>query len=161
MIELGRVIWKDVNPDIFGSMFQAVVQTGSRSELGQHYTSVPNILKTIEPLFLDDLKEQFDAAYNSVPKLEKLLNRIAGIKVFDPACGSGNFLVIAYKELRRLEHAILDRLAYLSPKHQTLFSDSVVKVDHFYGIEIDDFAAEIAILGSVDRQTPDEPGVSG
>lgn len=146
LIELGRVIWKDVNPDIFGSMFQAVVQTGSRSELGQHYTSVPNILKTIEPLFLDDLKEQFDAAYNSVPKLEKLLNRIAGIKVFDPACGSGNFLVIAYKELRRLEHAILDRLAYLSPKHQTLFSDSVVKVDHFYGIEIDDFAAEVAIL---------------
>lgn len=146
LIELGRLIWKDVNPDIFGSMFQAVVQTGSRSELGQHYTSVPNILKTIEPLFLDDLKEQFDSAYNSVPRLEKLLNRIAGIKIFDPACGSGNFLVIAYKELRRLEHAILDRLAYLSPKHQTLFSDSVVKLDHFYGIEIDDFATEIAIL---------------
>lgn len=70
LIELGRLIWKDVNPDIFGSMFQAVVQTGSRSELGQHYTSVPNILKTIEPLFLDDLKEQFDSAYNSVPRLE-------------------------------------------------------------------------------------------
>ncbi|ACR17092.1 class I SAM-dependent DNA methyltransferase [Corynebacterium kroppenstedtii] len=146
LIELGRLIWKDVNPDIFGSMFQAVVQTGSRSELGQHYTSVPNILKTIEPLFLDDLKEQFDSAYNSVPRLEKLLSRIADIKIFDPACGSGNFLVIAYKELRRLEHAILDRLAYLSPKHQTLFSDSVVKIDHFYGIEIDDFATEVAIL---------------
>lgn len=146
LIELGRLIWKDVNPDIFGSMFQAVMQSGSRSELGQHYTSVPNILKTIEPLFLDDLKEQFDAAYDSVPRLEKLLDRIAGIKIFDPACGSGNFLVIAYKELRRLEHAILDRLAYLSPKHQTLFSDSVVKIDHFYGIEIDDFAAEVAIL---------------
>lgn len=146
LIELGRLIWKDVNPDIFGSMFQAVVQTGSRSELGQHYTSVPNILKTIEPLFLDGLKEQFDSAYNSVPRLEKLLSRIAGIKIFDPACGSGNFLVIAYKELRRLEHAILDRLAYLSPKHQTLFSDSVVKIDHFYGIEIDDFATEVAIL---------------
>lgn len=127
-------------------MFQAVVQTGSRSELGQHYTSVPNILKTIEPLFLDELREAFDDAYSSVPRLEKLLDRIGKIKVFDPACGSGNFLVIAYKELRRLEHAILDRLAHLSPKHQTLFSDSVVKIDHFYGIEIDDFAAEVAVL---------------
>lgn len=146
LIELGRLIWKDINPDIFGSMFQAVVQSGSRSELGQHYTSVPNILKTIEPLFLDALKDQFHESYDSVDKLEKLLARIGKIKVFDPACGSGNFLVIAYKELRRLEHAILDRLAALSPKHQTLFSDSVIKIDHFYGIEIDDFATEVAIL---------------
>ncbi|WP_448235709.1 hypothetical protein [Corynebacterium kroppenstedtii] len=68
-------------------MFQAVVQTGSRSELGQHYTSMPNILKTIEPLFLDDLKEQFDSAYNSVARLEKLLNRIAGIKIFNRHSG--------------------------------------------------------------------------
>lgn len=146
LIELGRLIWKDINPDIFGSMFQAVVQSGSRSELGQHYTSVPNILKTIEPLFLDALKEQFHESYDSVHKLEKLLARIGKIKVFDPACGSGNFLVIAYKELRRLEHAILDRLAALSPKHQTLFTDSVIKIVHFYGIEIDDFATEVAIL---------------
>lgn len=146
LIELGRLIWKDINPDIFGSMFQAVVQSGSRSELGQHYTSVPNILKTIEPLFLDALKKQFHDDYNSVRKLENLLERIGKIKVFDPACGSGNFLVIAYKELRRLEHAILDRLAALSPKHQTLFTDSVIKIDHFYGIEIDDFATEVAIL---------------
>nr|WP_268913643.1 DNA methyltransferase [Corynebacterium uropygiale] len=146
LILMGRLIWQDINPDIFGSMFQAVVQTGSRSELGQHYTSVPNILKTIEPLFLDELREAFDDAYSSVPRLEKLLDRIGKIKVFDPACGSGNFLVIAYKELRRLEHAILDRLAHLSPKHQTLFSDSMVKIDHFYGIEIDDFAAEVAVL---------------
>lgn len=146
LIELGRLIWKDINPDIFGSMFQAVVQSGSRSELGQHYTSVPNILKTIEPLFLDALKDQFHEGYDSVDKLEKLLARIGKIKVFDPACGSGNFLVIAYKELRRLEHAILDRLAALSPKHQTLFSDSVIKINHFYGIEIDDFATEVAIL---------------
>lgn len=146
LIELGRLIWKDINPDIFGSMFQAVVQSGSRSELGQHYTSVPNILKTIEPLFLDALKDQFHESYDSVRKLEKLLVRIGKIKVFDPACGSGNFLVIAYKELRRLEHAILDRLAALSPDHQTLFTDSVIKIDHFYGIEIDDFATEVAIL---------------
>ena len=109
LIELGRQIWLDINPDIFGSMFQAVITPGQRSNLGQHYTSVPNILKTIEPLFLDELKEEFDAAFDSPRKLERLLDRIARIKVFDPACGSGNFLVIAYKELRRLEHAILQR----------------------------------------------------
>lgn len=146
LIHMGRLIWQDINPDIFGSMFQAVVHTGARGELGQHYTSVPNILKTIEPLFLDELREEFDKAYSSIPKLERLLGRIGRIKVFDPACGSGNFLVIAYKELRRLEHAILDRLAYLSPKHQVMFTDSVVRIDHFYGIEIDDFAAEVAVL---------------
>ena len=146
LIRLGRLIWQDINPDIFGSMFQAVVHSGSRSELGQHYTSVPNILKTIEPLFLDELKQQFEAAYDSAPRLEKLLHRIGNIKVFDPACGSGNFLVIAYKELRRLEHAILQRLETLSVKRQTLFEQSVVKIDNFYGIEIDDFATEVAIL---------------
>lgn len=146
LIRLGRLIWQDINPDIFGSMFQAVVHNGSRSELGQHYTSVPNILKTIEPLFLDELKQQFEAAYDSAPRLEKLLHRIGNIKVFDPACGSGNFLVIAYKELRRLEHAILQRLETLSVKRQTLFEQSVVKIDNFYGIEIDDFATEVAIL---------------
>ncbi|MDK4240030.1 DNA methyltransferase [Corynebacterium propinquum] len=146
LIRLGRLIWQDINPDIFGSMFQAVVHSGSRSELGQHYTSVPNILKTIEPLFLDELKQQFEAAYDSVPRLEKLLHRIGNIKIFDPACGSGNFLVIAYKELRRLEHAILQRLETLSVKRQTLFEQSVVKIDNFYGIEIDDFATEVAIL---------------
>lgn len=146
LIRLGRLIWQDINPDIFGSMFQAVVHSGSRSELGQHYTSVPNILKTIEPLFLDELKQQFEAAYDSAPRLEKLLHRIGNIKVFDPACGSGNFLVIAYKELRRLEHAILQRLETLSVKRQTLFEQSVVKINNFYGIEIDDFATEVAIL---------------
>ncbi|AZA14687.1 DNA methyltransferase [Corynebacterium choanae] len=146
LLKLGRLIWRDINPDIFGSMFQAVVATGSRSELGQHYTSVPNILKTIEPLFLDELRDEFQRAYDSEKKLKKLLERIGKIKIFDPACGSGNFLVIAYKELRRLEHAILDRLSVLSRDYMTLFSDSLVKVDSFYGIEIDDFAAEVAIL---------------
>ena len=84
LLESGRLLWNEINPDIFGSMFQAVVTPGQRSDLGQHYTSVPNILKTIEPLFLDGLKEQFDAAFDSVPKLEALLRRIAQIKVFDP-----------------------------------------------------------------------------
>ncbi len=81
----------DINPDIFGSMFQSVIDAGQRANLGQHYTSVPNILKTIEPLFLDDLKAQLEAAEGSPKRLRKLLDRISGIKVFDPACGSGNF----------------------------------------------------------------------
>lgn len=145
LIDLGTLKWQDINPDIFGSMFQAIVEPGQRSNLGQHYTSVPNILKTIEPLFLDELKDEFDAAYNSRPKLEKLLDRIASIKVFDPACGSGNFLVIAYKELRRLEHAILQRQADLA-NADALFDNSRINIEHFYGIEIDDFAVEVAIL---------------
>lgn len=146
LIELGTLMWQEINPDIFGSMFQAIVTPGKRSDLGQHYTSVPNILKTIEPLFLDGLKEDLDSGFDSVKKLEALLDRISEIKVFDPACGSGNFLVIAYKELRRLEHAILERLAELTPKHQVLFAESKINIENFYGIEIDDFAVEVAIL---------------
>lgn len=146
LIELGSFKWNEINPDIFGSMFQAIVTPGSRSDLGQHYTSVPNILKTIEPLFLDELKEKLDVGFNSVTKLERLLDRISEIKVFDPACGSGNFLVIAYKELRRLEHTILERLAEIDSKHQVLFAESKISIEHFYGIEIDDFAVEVAIL---------------
>lgn len=146
LLESGRLLWNEINPDIFGSMFQAVVTPGQRSDLGQHYTSVPNILKTIEPLFLDGLKEQFDAAFDSAPKLEALLRRIAQIKVFDPACGSGNFLVIAYKELRKLEHAILERLAQIDARHQTLYAESKINIENFYGLELDDFAVEVAIL---------------
>lgn len=145
LIDLGTLKWQDINPDIFGSMFQAIVDPGQRSNLGQHYTSVPNILKTIEPLFLDELRDEFDSAYNSSTKLARLLDRIAAIKVFDPACGSGNFLVIAYKELRRLEHAILQRQAELA-KAQPLFDKSRISIENFYGIEIDDFAVEVAIL---------------
>ncbi|WP_206497658.1 class I SAM-dependent DNA methyltransferase [Rhodococcus sp. KRD175] len=146
LLDLGALDWSEINPDIFGSMFQAIVTPGKRSDLGQHYTSVPNILKTIEPLFLDGLKVQFDSSFDNVSQLEKLLERIGQIRVFDPACGSGNFLVIAYKELRRLEHAILERLAELSAKHQVLYAVSKIDIENLYGIEIDDFAVEVAIL---------------
>jgi type I restriction-modification system DNA methylase subunit len=146
LIHAGKLIWREINPDIFGSMFQAIVTPGNRSDLGQHYTSVPNILKTIEPLFLDALKDELDAGHDSVKKLETLLTRISGIKVFDPACGSGNFLVIAYKELRKLEHAILERLGELRGGHQTQLLGSRINVENFFGIEIDDFAVEVAIL---------------
>lgn len=146
LIASGTLIWRDINPDIFGSMFQAIVTPGKRSDLGQHYTSVPNILKTIEPLFLDDLKTELNEAQDSERRLMRLLDRITDIKVFDPACGSGNFLVIAYKELRKLEHAILERLAELSSSHQVLWVDSKISIENFYGIEIDDFAVEVAVL---------------
>lgn len=165
LIGLGRQIWLDINPDIFGSMFQAVVAPGKRSNLGQHYTSVPNILKTIEPLFMDELKEEFDKAYDSATKLDKLLDRIARIRVFDPACGSGNFLVIAYKELRRLEHAILQRQSELGA-NQALFNESRINIENFYGIEIDDFAVEVAILSmwiakhQMNREFQEQFGIS-
>jgi hypothetical protein len=146
LVESGKLQWGQINPDIFGSMFQAIVTPDQRADLGQHYTSVPNILKTIEPLFVDELKAKFDGAFDSVKKLETLLTRIAHIKVLDPACGSGNFLIIAYKELRKLEHAMLERLTEISPKHQLLYAESHITIENFYGIELDDFAVEVAIL---------------
>jgi len=141
-----RLDWSEINPDIFGSMFQAVVRPGERTGLGQHYTSVPNIMKTIEPLFLDDLREEMNEAYDDHKKLEKLLGRLSRIKIFDPACGSGNFLIIAYKELRRLEHAVLERQGELSGRTQQALLGSRISIENFYGIEIDDFAHEVAIL---------------
>lgn len=144
LIELGDLNWKEINPDIFGSMIQAVVLPEYRSDLGMHYTSVPNILKLIKPLFLDELYEEFKASANSAPKLQKLIQRISNIKFFDPACGSGNFLIIVYKEIRRLEIEILKRIVEL--KGDTLFVESSISLTQFYGIEIDDFAHEVAIL---------------
>ena len=127
-------------------MMQAVVQPGQRESLGMHYTSVENIMKVIRPLFLDELQSALDAA-DTKAKLTRLHDRIAAIKCFDPACGSGNFLVIAYKELRRLEHRILKRLQEIDPRAPlALFQDSKIKLENFYGIEIDDFAHEVAIL---------------
>jgi hypothetical protein len=145
ILECGTLDWSQINPDIFGSMIQAVVHPGQRAGLGMHYTSVENIMKVIRPLFLDDLEDAFEAA-DTVKKLDALLARIAAIQVFDPACGSGNFLVIAYKELRRLEHRILKRTTELEPHRAALFTDSRIRLDNFYGIELDDFAHEIATL---------------
>lgn len=146
VIDCGTLDWAQINPDIFGSMIQAVVHPGQRAGLGMHYTSVENIMKVIRPLFLDELKEDLAKAEDSPRRLRKLLDRVEKIKVFDPACGSGNFLVIAYKELRKLEHQILGRLADLEPHSAKLFAYSRVHLDNFYGIEIDSFAHEIAML---------------
>jgi type I restriction-modification system DNA methylase subunit len=138
IIESGSLSWADINPDIFGSMFQAVNHADARGTLGQHFTSVPNIMKVIEPLFLNDLKEEFENSRGNNKKLNQLLYRLKSIKIFDPACGSGNFLIIAYKELRRLEMEIFKEMGSLAL--------SEISLNQFYGIEIDDFAHEIAIL---------------
>jgi type II restriction/modification system DNA methylase subunit YeeA len=145
LIELGELNWKDINPDIFGSMIQAVILPEYRNDLGMHYTSVENILKLIRPLFLDSLYSEFEKCHNSLSQLKKLIDRISKIKFFDPACGSGNFLIITYKELRKLEITILKRTIELS-NSSYLFVDSVISLNQFYGIEVDDFAHEMAVL---------------
>ena len=148
ILDCGALSWAEINPDIFGSMFQSIVDEEHRSTHGMHYTSVPNIMKTIEPLFLDELRDEFDKHYDNPKQLQKLHERISKIKVFDPACGSGNFLIIAYKELRKLEHAIIERLFDDDHKRSVLAGrlKSKVELDNFYGIEIDDFACEVAVL---------------
>ena len=145
LVELGELNWRDINPDIFGSMIQAVVIPEYRSDLGMHYTSVPNIQKLIKPLFLDGLYEEFETSAGSVAKLRTLINRMAKIKFFDPACGSGNFLIIAYKEIRLLEIKIIQQIIELSlPQVETHYTQ--IQLTQFYGIELDDFAHEMAIL---------------
>ena len=138
VIDSGELDWSAINPDIFGSMIQAVITPEHRGGLGMHYTSVPNIMKVIEPLFLNELYEEFEAAKGNNKKLNALLHRIWNIKIFDPACGSGNFLIIAYKELRKLEMKIFKAMGSLA------FSN--ISLGNFYGIELDDFAHEVAIL---------------
>ena len=138
ILNSGDQDWSAINPDIFGSMFQAVISVDQRGSLGQHYTSVPNIMKVIEPLFLNELYEELEKAGEDEKKLKALLKRIHNLKIFDPACGSGNFLIIAYKELRILEMKIF--------KAGCMMAFSGIQLSQFYGIEIDDFAGEIAKL---------------
>ncbi len=138
IIDAGELDWSAINPDIFGSMFQAVIGAEQRGNLGQHYTSVPNIMKVIEPLFLNELYEELEKAGKDEKKLRALLKRIHNIKIFDPACGSGNFLIIAYKELRLFEMKIF--------KAGEMMALSGISLSKFYGIEIDDFAGEVAKL---------------
>lgn len=138
--------WSGVNPDIFGTIFQGIVDETRRDENGMDYTSVPNILKVINPLFMDELREEFDKAFDDQNRLFKLWGRISKIKVFDPACGSGNFLIISYKKLRELEHDIIRRIAELKHGVLSVKLNSQIKLDHFFGIEIEDFPRELAVL---------------
>ena len=144
ILECAELNWSEINPDIFGSMMQAVVMPGARAVLGMHYTSVPNIMKVIQPLFLNTLNEAFQKSYDNVKGLDKLLLRISKMKFFDPACGSGNFLIIAYKELRKLEIEIWKRRTELTGEHVVPFTN--ININQFYGIEIDSFAHEVAML---------------
>ena len=159
LLECARLSWAEINPDIFGSMFQAVIDPEQRGSLGQHYTSVSNIMKVIQPLFLDELRVELDTVIalshdnrhknNKAERLDALLERISQIKIFDPACGSGNFLIIAYKELRKLEIDVLKAQRDLIGSKDNLLGlgfDSVVNLDNLYGIEYDDFASQIARL---------------
>lgn len=142
LIHVGNLDWTQINPDIFGSMIQAVADDDERGALGMHYTSVPNILKVLNPLFLDDLKAQLEAAGDNGRKLLNLRSRIAKIRVFDPACGSGNFLVIAYKEMRAIEAEINERRGEADRRTE-------IPLTNFRGIELRDFPAEIARLALI------------
>ena len=172
IIECGELDWKDINPDIFGSMIQAVVNPEERASQGMHYTSVPNIMKVINPLFMDDLrgeynklnefyeqklqmknigalsqKQFYDELKPIIKKGDALLKRMSRMKFFDPACGSGNFLIITYKSLRFLEMDILSLQCKCTPEGEILFVDnSVITLNQFYGIELLDFPHEVAML---------------
>lgn len=142
LLQVGSLDWKQINPDIFGSMIQAVADENERGALGMHYTSVPNILKVLNPLFLDDLRAKLEEAGENPRILLNLRKRLARIRVFDPACGSGNFLVIAYKALREIEHEINRRRGEVDRR-------SDIPLTNFRGIELRDFAAEIARLALI------------
>ena len=145
LIDCGELNWAEINPDIFGSMIQAVISPEMRSALGSHYTSVPNIKKLIQPLFLDELYAEFADARNNEKRLRQLLVRMGKIKFFDPACGSGNFLIITYKELRKLEIRIWEQLETLNHGMKEIpFSN--ISLTQFYGIEIEEFAHETTTL---------------
>ena len=142
LLHIGLLDWTRINPDIFGSMIQAVADEEERGALGMHYTSVPNILKVLNPLFLDDLREKLEEAGDNGRKLLNLRNRMAKIRVFDPACGSGNFLVIAYKEIRSIEAEINKRRGEADRRTD-------IALTNFRGIELREFPAEIARLALI------------
>jgi hypothetical protein len=142
LLHVGSLDWTKINPDIFGSMIQAIADDEERGELGMHYTSVPNILKVLNPLFLDDLRSHLKEAGDNARALLNLRKRISRIRIFDPACGSGNFLVIAYKALREIEATINKRRG--EPVRR-----SEIPLTNFRGIELRDFSAELARLALV------------
>ena len=143
LLHIGNLDWKQINPDIFGSMIQAVADDEERGELGMHYTSVPNILKVLNPLFLDDLREKLAEAGDNLRSLLNLRKRMSRIRILDPACGSGNFLVIAYREMRAIEAEINKR------RGEEVDKPTEIRLTNFRGIELRDFPAEIARLALI------------
>ena len=149
LLDAGQFDWTAISPAIFGALFQSVMEPADRRAQGAHYTTEKNILKVIEPLFLDDLRAEFQRlqARRSVANLRRFQEKLGALRLFDPACGCGNFLIIAYRELRALEIEVLRELASSrGPRQLEAFADvlSVVDVDQFYGIEIGEFPARIA-----------------
>jgi len=142
LLHIGNLEWRKINPDIFGSMIQAVADDEERGALGMHYTSVPNILKVLNPLFLDELRAKLDEAGDNLRVLLNLRKRMSRIRVFDPACGSGNFLVIAYKQLREIE-------AELNKRRGEEGRKSDIPITNFRGIELRSFPTEIARLALI------------
>lgn len=150
--------WSGISPAVFGSLFQAVKSPEARRELGEHYTSETNILKTLGPLFLDDLRERFAEHTHDLAKLKELRQELRDLRIMDPACGCGNFLVVAYRALRGLDTEILKRIRELELARKdndefqaTMFFDDrgehaeiMVQLDHFFGIEIEEWPARIA-----------------
>ena len=160
LVEACDVDWSLVSPAVFGSMFQAVRDTRTRREVGEHYTSEENILKTLAPLLLDELEAEFERAQTMKDQkrvLNRLWDRLGRIRFLDPACGCGNFIIVAYRELRDLELRIMERLQHLSGDGQLSFDPTTalkVRLDNFYGIEVDEWPARIAetALFLTDRQ---------
>ena len=158
LIECCTLDWSKISPAIFGAMFQSVMNDEERHDIGAHYTSEENILKLIHPLFLDGLREEFNGIKKLSPALRKerltaFHNRLASLTFFDPACGCGNFLVISYRELRLLELEVLELLLG-ADKALDIHGEIKVNVNQFYGIEIEEFPAQIAqvALWLVDHQ---------
>jgi len=144
LLEACALDWSRISPAIFGALFQSVMDPKARRDLGAHYTSEANILKLIQPLFLDDLWEEFNKVKGSKPRLQAFHHKLGELRFLDPACGCGNFLVITYRELRRLEVEVIRVL--LKGGQQVTNVDQLIRlnVDQFYGIEIEDFPAQIA-----------------
>ncbi len=145
LLEACTFDWSQISPAIFGSMFQSIMDRKARRQIGAQYTAERNIMKVIEPLFLDDLRAELAAAGRSRQRLTKLHEKLGGLTVLDPACGCGNFLVIAYRELRRIELEVLDRL-HPGNVQQVTDIQALRKVDvsQFFGIEIEEFPCRIA-----------------
>lgn len=146
LLEACSFDWSKVSPAIFGSLFQSVMDKEKRRNLGAHYTSEQNILKVVRGLFLDELYREFETVKHNAARLQQFHDKLARLKFFDPACGCGNFLVITYREVRQLELEVLKRLQKLSDKTQGLLYVSVLDVDSFYGIEYEEFPAQIATV---------------
>jgi hypothetical protein len=157
--------WSKISPAVFGSLFQAVKSKEARRTLGEHYTTEHNILRALAPLFLDDLWVEYESVRDNAQRLERLHDKIANIRVLDPACGCGNFLVIAYRELRRVELAILTRISDLrkdTQMHLDVSNLVRVRLSHFYGIEIEEWPARIAetAMFLVDQQANHELAIT-